>query len=877
MILADLKSLIYRLNTYCTGAMEAAAGQCLSRSHYEITVEHFLAALLGDARLDIALVLQNLDVNIAELQRGIQDALGQFPTGNSGRPVFAPPLLELVQDSWLISSLNLKEERIRSGAVLIAFLSRASFFAAGSYADSLRSLSRETITSRFGELTQGSIETSATEPHAAVAEGGESSEQVLAKFCIDFTGRAAAGEIDPVFGRDTEIRLMVDVLARRRKNNPIIVGDPGVGKTALVEGLALRVVEGDVPEILRGVRLLGLDLGLLEAGAGVKGEFENRLKSVIAEIKASAQPIILFIDEAHTLVAAGGTPGGNNAANLLKPALARGELRTIAATTWSEYKKYFEKDAALARRFQLIKLEEPSVDATVGILRGLKQNYEAVHHVTVRDDALVAAAELSDRYITGRQLPDKAVDLLDTSAARVKINLSARPNVLDDRERRVQMLVRERSALERDRDHGRRVDEKRLEQIELELRSLGNEIEQLRSRWQTETEAARKLIDLRADLARAVAAPDTPRQSALRKEIEAAAEALRTLQNGKPLVRAEVDPEVVARVVSDWTGIPLGKVLSDQAETVLNLSSKLRERVRGQDQALDIIAEVIRASKAGLKDPQQPIGVFLLAGPSGVGKTETALSIADLLFGGENSSIVLNMSEFQEKHTVSRLIGSPPGYVGYGEGGLLTEAVRQRPYSVVLLDEIEKAHPEVLNLFYQVFDKGTLSDGEGRAVDFKNTVVFLTSNLASEQLAELSRRSPKPAARDAADSIRPILSRYLKPALLARMTIAPYYELDAEVMKEIARLKLGKVSARLATSHHIALSYSDEVLDQIVARCTEVETGARNIDYILNLAVLPALSREILSRMTGGDLPSAARLELGDDKSFKTEFITQAQ
>src|SRR5579885_1526205 len=421
MILADLKSLIYRLNTYCTGAMEAAAGQCLSRSHYEITVEHFLAALLGDARLDIALVLQNLDVNIAELQRGIQDALGQFPTGNSGRPVFAPPLLELVQDSWLISSLNLKEERIRSGAVLIAFLSRASFFAAGSYADSLRSLSRETITSRFGELTQGSIETSATEPHAAVAEGGESSEQVLAKFCIDFTGRAAAGEIDPVFGRDTEIRLMVDVLARRRKNNPIIVGDPGVGKTALVEGLALRVVEGDVPEILRGVRLLGLDLGLLEAGAGVKGEFENRLKSVIAEIKASAQPIILFIDEAHTLVAAGGTPGGNNAANLLKPALARGELRTIAATTWSEYKKYFEKDAALARRFQLVKLDEPDDALATTMLRGLREQYEKSHGIPYQDAALVAAARLGSRYISGRQHPDKGVDLMDTSAARVKI------------------------------------------------------------------------------------------------------------------------------------------------------------------------------------------------------------------------------------------------------------------------------------------------------------------------------------------------------------------------------------------------------------------------------------------------------------------------
>ena len=877
MLLADLKSLISYLNPYCTKSLEFAAGQCLSRTHYEITVEHFLAGLLGDLNADITLILRNSEIDAVQVQRGVERAIEQFPTGNSAKPVFSPLLLELVQDAWLIAAVNLYEKRIRSGAILLALLARSGFFASGQYIDLLRGLNRDTLTSRFGALTEGSIETTATataEAGAAAPAGASDDGSALARFCVDFTGRARAGEIDPVFGRDQEIRQIVDILARRRKNNPIVVGDPGVGKTAVVDGLALRIVENDVPDLLRDVRVLGLDLGLLEAGAGVKGEFENRLKGVIAEIKASPKPIILFIDEAHTLVAAGGAAGTNNAANLLKPALARGELRTIAATTWSEYKKYFEKDAALARRFQLVKLDEPSVEATAGILRGIKDKYEEVHGVIVRDDAVVAAADLSNRYITGRQLPDKAVDLLDTSAARVKISFTSKPDVLEDSERRIQALERERTGLERDRENSQPVDEQRLQEIELERIKLANEVDRLREHWQAEKEAANNLLSLRRQMLEASKAANGGGPStltALRQQVDTAAAALKELQGDKPIIRTEVDPDVIAKVVSDWTGIPLGKVLRDQAANVLNLADNLRGRVRGQDQALEIIAQVIRSAKSGLKDPQQPMGVFLLVGPSGVGKTETALSIADLLFGGEQSAVVLNMSEFQEKHTVSRMIGSPPGYVGYGEGGVLTEAVRQRPYSVVLLDEIEKAHLEVLNLFYQVFDKGMLSDGEGRVIDFKNTVIFLTSNLSSDVITELCKSIGRPPVDAVMGAIRPLLSDHLKPALLARMAVVPYYTLDPDSLKDIVRIKLNKLSARLATNHRMQLTYSDSAVDQIAARCTEVETGARNVDLILNLTVL-VVKGVILAHMSTATPPSTVRLDLAEDGGFNIVF-----
>ena len=874
MVSVDIKALLNRLNTYCTRCLEGAAGLCVSRTHYEVTIEHLLTKLLEEPQSDLPLIFRQFDLDPGNVKKAIDRTIEEFRTGNAAKPVFSPLLMELFQEAWLTSSVDLGENRIRSGALLAAFLNKPTQFAMGAYVDLFSSISREALLGQFGAIVKNSIEEPTAEERAAISEEAPAGEgTALARFCVDFTEKARAGEIDPVFGRDREIRQMVDILARRRKNNPIVVGEAGVGKTAVVEGLALRIVEGDVPDILRDVSILGLDMGLLQAGAGVKGEFENRLKSVINEIKASPKPIILFIDEAHTLIGAGGSAGGSDAANLLKPALARGELRTVAATTWSEYKKYFEKDAALARRFQLVKLDEPSVETTTLILRGLKQKYEEAHGVVVRDDAIEAAAELSSRYISGRQLPDKAVDLLDTSAARVKILLSAKPDIIEDKERTVQALEREKKAIERDRLHGLEVDEERFAEIQKQLEQLNQEVAELRDRWLKEKELAQKLIDLRKSLYEAASGQAKQADAEeLKKEVQEAKNELEALQGDEPLVRIEVDPDVVAKVVSDWTGIPLGRVMRDEANNVINLEANLKERIKGQDEAVETIAQVIRAGKAGLKDPAQPIGVFLLVGPSGVGKTETALAVADLLFGGERFVVTINMSEFQERHTVSRLIGSPPGYVGYGEGGVLTEGVRQRPYSVVLLDEVEKAHLEVMNLFYQVFDKGMLSDGEGRVIDFKNTVLFLTSNLATDVITEMCSANERPPLEALMAAIRPILSDHFKPALLARMTLVPFYILGPDVLKDIVVLKLNKLAKRMFETHKIKLSYSPKVIEQIASRCTEVETGARNIDHIMNGTILPQMSREILAKLSEGAMPSQAMLDVAEDGGFLISF-----
>ncbi|WP_244831868.1 type VI secretion system ATPase TssH [Caballeronia sp. TF1N1] len=877
MLLVDLKPLVSRLNGYCRQALENSAGLCISRGQYEISVEHMLVKLLDDPQSDIPLLLREQNIDAALFRRALDRSIEDLRGGNTGRPVFSPVLLELLQDAWLIASVDLLETRVRSGAILLAFLARATFYATGGYADMLRPINRESLLARFGAASATSIEQTAAGTSSA-SEGGasaaaDSDGSAIAKYCENFTEKAREGKIDPVFGRDAEIRQMVDILARRRKNNPICVGDPGVGKTAVVEGLALRIVDGDVPESLRDVTILGLDMGMLQAGASVKGEFENRLKGIINEIKASVKPVILFIDEAHTLIGAGGQAGTSDAANLFKPALARGELRTIAATTWAEYKKYFEKDAALARRFQLVKLDEPDLPTAVLILRGLKERYEDVHKVVMRDDAIVAAAELSSRYITGRQLPDKAVDLLDTACARVKVLQSAKPDVLEDTERRIQALERERRGLERDRDNMQPVDDERLAAIADALPSLEARAADLRVRWLAQKEAGEALVAARGAVAAARAAAQPEAQiDALRDAAKRAEADLREAQGDQPMVRVDVDPDVVAKVVSDWTGIPLGKVQRDQAQTILNMETTLARRVRGQDHAMHQIAEVLKSSAAGLKDPEQPMGVFLLAGPSGVGKTETALTVADILFGDEKSTVTVNMSEFQERHNVSRLIGSPPGYVGYGEGGLLTEAVRQRPYSVVLLDETEKAHLDVMNLFYQVFDKGMLSDGEGKEIDFSNTVVFLTSNLATDVITELTANGERPDDETILAAVRPILSAHFKPALLARMTVIPYYTLPTDALAGIVRLKLDKIVKRLLGANKIRLAYTDKVVDTIAARCTEVETGARNIDFILRGTVMPMLSHEILIRMSEAEQPTHAELDVNDEGVFVVSF-----
>ncbi|WP_319762564.1 type VI secretion system ATPase TssH [Maridesulfovibrio sp.] len=893
MINVDIRNLLSKLDTFCTNALHNAAGLSVSLSNYEVSVEHFFIKCIEEVNSDLPLIFHQYGVEGPRITAALTDVLQDFKTGNSGKPVFSPMLLELFEDAWLISSVELGETRIRSGAVLLAFLGKPNFYASGSYGDLFSVINRETLLGEFWTVTKNSVEYKmpAAAPGASGTAPSKGDGGFTERFCIDFTAKAREGGIDPVFGRDPEMRQMVDILARRRKNNPILVGEPGVGKTAVIEGLALRITEGDVPEILSDVTLLGLDMGLLEAGAGMKGEFENRLKGVIDEIKSSETPIILFIDEAHTLVGAGGSAGGADAANLLKPALARGELKTCAATTWTEYKKYFEKDPALARRFQLVKLDEPSVETSTIILRGLRESYEKAHNVIIRDDANVAAAVYSDRYITGRFLPDKAIDLMDTTCARVKVNLSAKPGVLEDCQRTVQALEREKAAVDRDRSNGVEVDEEHYSELLEQIENKNSEAAEISEKWLKERDAAHAVLDIRAriqearkadpeaeasvDDAATDAAEDDKDMAELKAELDMADAALAKLQGEDPMVQIEVSPDLVGRVVSDWTGIPVGKMARDEAATVADLDDKLKVRIKGQDQGLAGIAEVIRASKAGIKNPDQPIGVFLLVGPSGVGKTETGLSLADLLFGDERSVVTVNMSEFQEKHTISRLIGSPPGYVGYGEGGMLTEAVRRQPYSVVLLDEVEKAHLDVMNTFYQVFDKGVLTDGEGKDINFRNTIIILTSNLGTDVIQEMTAEEDEIPLDAVLSAVRPILSQHFKPALLARMNVVPYFSLNPDAMKMITRLKLGKLEKMLLANNKMKLTYDADVVDQIAARCTEVETGARNIEYILNGNVLPKMSKEILMHMTGGGMPAAVHLGVDEDGSFSMEFSAE--
>ncbi len=889
MISVEPKSLLRRLNKHCYQALDASAGFCVNRQHYEITVEHLLIKMLEVPGTDIHDILRNYGIDTAPLVKRLTHHIDRMKTGNSGRPVFSPILLEWFQEGWILASIEMNAAKIRSGALFLAILNRSDRFTSGDWAEMLEEISKEDLQKNISKITTGSVEDD--EPAASpggpgAAKGapgtpGAEADSALAKYCTNFTAKARDGEIDPVFGRDREIRQMVDILARRRKNNPIVVGEAGVGKTAVVEGLALLVADGQVPEILHGVEILGLDLGLLQAGASVKGEFENRLKAVIQETKSSPKPIILFIDEAHTLIGAGGPAGGGDAANLLKPALARGELRTIAATTWSEYKKYFEKDPALARRFQPVKLDEPSEEDTITMLRGLRIKYEDAHKVRVMDDACIAAAKLSSRYISGRQLPDKAVDLLDTAAARVKISLSSKPSVLEDVEQRIRTLEREKAARERDKAAGRAADAQADQDLDTALADAEKKRAELDARWKKERDVARRVVDLRNIVEtrkKTVEGQKDPveltpeeREAAI-VELEGALVELAALQASDPLTYIEVNPEVVAQVVSDWTGIPLGKMVQDEAATVLQFDKELKKRIKGQDHAIDAIAQGIRSAKAGLGNPRAPMGVFLFVGPSGVGKTETSLGVAELLFGGERFMTTINMSEFQEKHTVSRLIGSPPGYVGYGEGGMLTEAVRQRPYSVVLLDECEKADPEVMNLFYQVFDKGMLSDGEGRLVDFKNTLLFMTSNLASDTIMKMGQGPVRPDMDELISAIRPELNKHFKPALVARMTLVPFYPISVEAMKEITTLKINQIGKRLMASHRIGFTVDPAVIDQVAERCTEVETGARNIDHILNGTLLPKISTELLERMSGDGLPEHVTLALDDTGVFKLEF-----
>jgi len=888
MMLVEAKSIIKRLTKVCTAALEAAVVQCVNARHYEVTVEHLLLSLLDDANSDIAFIVMHYDLDPARLRQALQRSLSDLRTGNAGKPVFSPTMLEWMQDAFVVGSMEYGYTKVRSGALFARLVNQPTRYSMSGIGSLLEGISREDVKNNLPKIISGSKEDAETAPGgAAGAAGGAtgsgglpqgaasaSADSALAKFCVDYTGRARAGQIDPIFGREGEIRQMIDILGRRRKNNPIIVGDSGVGKTALVEGMALMIVNNQVPPLMQGVEIMGLDLGLLQAGAGVKGEFENRMKQVISEIKGSPKPIILFIDEAHTIIGAGNQAGAGDAANLLKPALARGELRTIAATTWAEYKKYFEKDAALARRFQPVKVDEPSEAVAITMLRGLRPKFEEAHNVIVSDEAVVAAVKLSARYISGRLLPDKAVDLLDTCSARVKIALQQKPAQVEDIEVRIETLSSELAALTRDRAAGIRIqEEERIEQLTEKIAKSKVELENTRVAYDNESAGAKKVLEART---RMNAAKSDEERDAIRKEVVTAIDELHKSQGEVPLIRPDVDEAMVAAVVSAWTGIPVGKMVGDSVRALVEMESRLNARIKGQNYALETVAKELRAARAGLKPQSTPMGVFLFVGPSGVGKTETALALADMLFGGERMMVTINMSEFQEKHTTSRLIGSPPGYVGYGEGGMLTEGVRQRPYTVVLLDECEKADPDVMNLFYQVFDKGALTDGTGLLVDFKNTVIIMTSNLATDKITNhvvsAWEEKREPVIREIYEEIKPTLSAHFKPALLARMTVVPYIPISPAALGDITRLKLNALVDRLKKSQRIEATYTDRMVELIASRCTEVDTGARNIDHILRATLLPMLSQEILTRMAEGVMPKKLIIDIDDQKNFTATF-----
>lgn len=870
MLNMNLHSLIASLDQHCREALEDAATLCVNRGNHEIGLEDFMEALLEKAPASD--LVEQFALNSTKLR----ELLARRPRGTASgsRPVFSRLLVELLQEAYLLTSLELEQKTISLFILVLALVSNPAKYGILPFFAELGKIPPDTLRG----LIEGLADTPAASSPATHAPGPD----MLRKYATDFTEEARAGKIDPVFARGPEIRQMVDILSRRRKNNPILVGDPGVGKTAVVEGLALRIVQGLVPDALARTRLVGLDMGRLQAGASVKGEFEKRLKGIIDEIKASPIPTILFIDEAHTLVGSGNAAGSGDGANLLKPALARGELRTIAATTWSEYKKYFEKDAALARRFQLVKLDEPSPEETVTILRGIVPHYEATHGVYIRDDAVLQTAELSSRYITGRMQPDKAIDVLDTACARVRVSLGAKPARLEALEESYASIKREIDALERDCTQGVMPDNSRemtARHAELTGAAVGlsGRIKALTGRWEREKTLVEAILAKRADPKKEAATEDGPEiEEAAKETIDEALERLtrelKEFQAEEPLVFYEVSPGLVTEIVSEWTGIPRSKLSGIASDPAGSLAERLKTRIKGQDHAIETVEKAVLSSRAGLNNPASPTAIFLLVGPSGVGKTETALAVADQLFGGERMLISINMSEFQEKHTISRLIGSPPGYVGYGEGGRLTEAVRRQPYSAILFDEVEKAHPDVLNLFYQLFDKGVLADGEGREIDFRNTMVFLTSNLGADIIAALCEDGSPPDQATLQEAIRPSLSVFFKPALLGRMTIIPYTTIAPDILKDLVSMKLERVGERLRHRHRIPLSWSERVVDSIASSCLAVDTGARNIDHILNASLLPGIATELLGTLarTNGvaDISCALNVDLSDAGVF---------
>jgi len=860
LIRIELPVLVERLNPICRHMLEEAAALCVNHQGAEIRIEHLLLKMLETPLSDVRQILKVAEVEVEELKTLLQPSAADNGYGQ-GYPSFSPMLVEWLQDSWLLASAELQHAQLRSGVMLLVLLMTPQRYLPGSVTRLLAKVNRELLRQQFDEWVKESAETQVT-----TASGGKTAQaalpadaSLLARFTVNVTEQARQGSLDPVLCRDHEIDLMIDILSRRRKNNPIVVGEAGVGKSALIEGLALRMVAGQVPEKLRGVELMTLDLGAMQAGASVKGEFEKRFKGVMQEVKDAVQPVILFIDEAHTLIGAGNQAGGLDVSNLIKPALARGELRTIAATTWGEYKKYVEKDAALSRRFQLVKIGEPDADEATVILRGLRSIYEKAHGVLIDEEALQAAAQLSARYISGRQLPDKAIDVLDTACARVAINLTTPPRAVSHLQNALRQRELEIRQLERQSLIGLGDNAERLAELQAAQQACREELAEQEARWQQQQGLVHQIVELRAALLadqqdemlarEALDLADAP------LDPQAAAEQLATferelaeLQQGEVLVSAHVDKTQIAAVIAEWTGVPLNRISQGELDVVTRLPEYLGELIKGQDVAVAHLHKHLLTARADLRRPGRPLGAFLLVGPSGVGKTETVLQIAELMFGGRQYLTTINMSEYQEKHTVSRLIGSPPGYVGFGEGGVLTEAIRQKPYSVVLLDEVEKAHPDVLNLFYQAFDKGELADGEGRIIDCKNVVFFLTSNLGFQTIVDHAEQPDV-----LLDALYPELAAFFKPALLARMEVIPYLPLGHDTLVQIVGGKLNRLVKLLKERFGAEVVLDDEVAEEILLRANRSENGARMLESVIDGALLPPVSLQLLQRLSAGD------------------------
>ncbi|WP_370256914.1 type VI secretion system ATPase TssH [Marinobacter nauticus] len=873
VIRVELPALIGRLNDISRQALEASAALCISRQGAEITPAHLLFKLLETPFSDVRQILEHTGINHQQLQPVVGDSLNGEPQTAEPYPSFSPLLVELMQDAWLLASTELGHTELRSGAVFLALLMNADRYLMPRVAQALVDINREQLRKQFDRVTEGSVERPQLMESGGARPAVEADMDPLKRYATDFTKLAREDKLDPVVCRDAEIDQMIDILCRRRKNNPIVVGDAGVGKSAVVEGLALRIVNGDVPDRLKNVELWTLDMGALQAGASVKGEFEKRLKGVIEAVKGSATPIILFIDEAHTLIGAGNSEGGSDAANLLKPALARGELRTIAATTWREYKKYFEKDPALSRRFQPVALDEPTPGEAVHILRGLRTVYEKAHQVLIADSALKAAAEMSARYLAGRQLPDKAIDVLDTACARVSLNLSTPPRRLSHVRSELHQLAMEQELLSREHTLGQNVDAERQQALEQKIADLTAESSALEQSWNDQRELVARLVEIReqllagdlegetADDVIELAESDHEERPDLKSEAAAIEQELAELQADEPLVHARVDARQVAEVIADWTGIPVNRMTTDELEKITHLPAYLQAHIKGQDTAIDCLHQHLLTARADLRRPGRPMGAFLLVGPSGVGKTETVVQLAELLYGGRQFLTTINMSEYQEKHTVSRLIGSPPGYVGFGEGGILTEAIRQKPYSVVLLDEVEKAHPEVLNLFYQAFDKGELADGEGRLIDCKNVVFFLTSNLGFQTIVNHAEEPEK-----IEEALYPELANFFKPALLARMEVVPYLPLGEDTLNRIVEDKLQRLADQIQARYHTEVELEDGLVEAIRSRATRSENGARMLESIIEGELLPPVSLALLEKLAAREPVTKVTLGVTENK-----------